>query len=214
MGDQPLRLEYIDPRTLTEHRDNWKVHEQPQLLSLDELLNQVGWAGAVLVNETTGVMLDGHARREVAIHRNETAVPVLIGRWTPEQERLILAKLDATRAMAGTDRAKLSALLADLPGTTQELDDLLAGLAAGAEGAMPPEGSADAADPGGGGESEESLSGKSTIHAITFPDEAARELFRTFLNRLAEDYPEERNAGGRLVAFLERHHKDMLEQST
>ncbi len=58
------------------------------------MLNEVGWAGALLYNETTGRFIDGHARKKVSKGKK---VPVLIGKWTEEQERKILLT-------AGSDR--------------------------------------------------------------------------------------------------------------
>jgi hypothetical protein len=93
---------------------NWKAHPSGQRATISELLDRVGWAGAVLVNERTGRMLDGHARREIALAGNQ-AVPVLIGDWSEEQERLILAGLDPSGWTAIADRRKYEALLSGVP---------------------------------------------------------------------------------------------------
>jgi hypothetical protein len=65
-----------------------------QIKALEGMLNEVGWAGALLYNETTGRFIDGHARKKVSKGKK---VPVLIGKWTEEQERKILLT-------AGSDR--------------------------------------------------------------------------------------------------------------
>lgn len=105
-----LRLEWVDPSTLQEHPSNWKHHPPEQVQSIDGLFSEVGWAGALLFNETTGHLLDGHARRSLAIAKGGP-VPVLIGSWSEEQERLILTYLDPTGWTAVADRAKLNELL-------------------------------------------------------------------------------------------------------
>ncbi len=79
--------------------------------SIAELMDQVGWAGACLYNERTKRLIDGHARRALAIERKED-VEVIIGDWSEEQEALILASLDPTGWTAVGDRNKLKALLA------------------------------------------------------------------------------------------------------
>src|SRR3990172_1303597 len=86
-----LRLEWRRASELTENPQNWRRHPRQQTVALETALREVGWAGALLYNEVTGRLIDGHLRREVA---GDAEVPVLIGSWTEEQERLILASLD------------------------------------------------------------------------------------------------------------------------
>jgi Domain of unknown function (DUF4417) len=107
--EQPLRLEYIDPEQLAENPLNWKAHPPEQLAGLDAFMTQVGWAGALTYNEQSQRLLDGHARRKLAMGKGP--VPVLIGRWNEDQERQILALLDPTGWTSQADRTKLSALL-------------------------------------------------------------------------------------------------------
>ncbi len=104
----PLRLAYLDPGELDAHPENWKFHDGPQLEALSDFIGEVGPAGALLFNETTGKLLDGHGRREILKGK---PFPVLVGRWSPEQERKILAYLDPTGWMARTNGAALSSLL-------------------------------------------------------------------------------------------------------
>jgi len=93
------------------------------------VLQQVGWAGALLYNETSGRIIDGHLRREVA---QDGKVPVLIGSWTEEQEALILATLDPLAAMAEADADKVRALLEGLGEQDAAVQAVLDGLAADA----------------------------------------------------------------------------------
>src|SRR5687768_15883502 len=64
---QPLRLEYVQAGTLTPNPSNWRKHPQRQLDALRQALgdDDVGWAGALLFNERTGRLVDGHGRLEV-----------------------------------------------------------------------------------------------------------------------------------------------------
>ena len=66
------------------------------------------------MNQTTGFVVDGHARVAMAISRGER-VPVVYVELTEEEEALILATLDPLSAMAGTDKELLAGLIADLP---------------------------------------------------------------------------------------------------
>src|SRR5690349_2130741 len=108
----PLRLEWRTPAELAENPKNWRMHPQAQVAALEDVLGDVGWAGACLYNERTGRLMDGHARRNV---RPELMVdgrlPVLVGSWAEEQESKILATLDPLAALAGADAQKLNELL-------------------------------------------------------------------------------------------------------
>jgi len=105
-----LRLEWRQPAELAENPANWKHHPAEQLSSIDGLIGEVGWAGALLYNERTGRLLDGHARRSLALAKGEP-VPVLVGDWSEEQERIILAYLDPTGWTSIADRSRLKQLL-------------------------------------------------------------------------------------------------------
>ena len=83
----PLRLEYLNPSDLKENGANWRRHPDSQVAALPDVLAEVGWAGACLYNETTGRLIDGHARRKVALDQEVDKVPVLVGAWTEDQEK-------------------------------------------------------------------------------------------------------------------------------
>ena len=42
---------------------NWRGHPEAQKKLLSAVMSEVGWAGALLFNEVTGRLIDGHARR-------------------------------------------------------------------------------------------------------------------------------------------------------
>jgi hypothetical protein len=131
-----LRLEYRDPAELAENPANWRTHPQKQITALADVIAEVGWAGACLYNERTGRLIDGHARRKGAIERGEKVVPVLIGNWTEEQERTILATLDPLSAMAEMDPRKFEALLDGITASTPAIESMLAELKDQADAAM------------------------------------------------------------------------------
>jgi hypothetical protein len=122
LAPKPLRLEYHDPATLAPHPGNWKRHPAKQLRALTGLLREVGWAGALLFNERTGRLLDGHARRRVAAGRK---VPVLVGEWSAADERKILATLDPVAALAQPDPAAVTRLLKRLRANDRRVAALL-----------------------------------------------------------------------------------------
>ena len=97
---------------------NWRIHPKGQQDALGSVLDEVGWVQQVLVNRTTGNVVDGHLRVELAISRDEPAVPVLYVELSEDEEALVLASLDPLSAMAATDEDKLRELLAGV--TTEE----------------------------------------------------------------------------------------------
>ena len=121
-----LRLEWLDPKTLTPNPKNWRRHPKAQTEALAEILQQVGWAGALLYNSLTGRLIDGHLRRKVASDGEK--VPVLVGEWTEEQEALILATLDPLAAMAEADAEQVRILLDGLGEQDEAVQAILNGL--------------------------------------------------------------------------------------
>lgn len=116
------------PADLLANPQNWRRHPREQLAALEGMLEAVGWVQRVIVNRTTGRMVDGHARVELAIKRNEAAVPVLFVELTPDEERVVLAGLDPIGGLAETDQAMLDGLLDGLTVTDPALQALLDGL--------------------------------------------------------------------------------------
>ena len=106
----PLRFEYRDPQTIKLNAKNWRVHPRRQRQAYNAFKKEIGWAGAVLINDTTGNLLDGHMRVDEAMKNGEPQVPCLIGNWTEQQENLILQNLDPLGALAGTDKEALASL--------------------------------------------------------------------------------------------------------
>lgn len=141
----PLRLEYRKPSELADNPANWRTHPDSQMDALAEVLADVGWAGVLLFNERTGRLIDGHARKKLALKSDEP-VPVVIGSWSEEQERLILATHDPLAAMAQADTAALDSLLAGVSVEGAAVNAMLDGLRAAHEAARP------ARTEGGGGD--------------------------------------------------------------
>ena len=109
------------PEELKAHPNNWRIHSDDQRAALESLLTDVGWVREVLVNRTTGNIIDGHLRVASAIADGQTVVPVSYLDVTAEEEELILATLDPVAAMAGTGKEKLAALMANLTIPTDAL---------------------------------------------------------------------------------------------
>ena len=123
-----LRLEWRSPTELAANPRNWRRHPEAQQAALAGVLSEVGWAGACLFNETTGLLIDGHLRQKVALANGADKIPVLVGAWTPEQEAKILATLDPLAGMADADPVALDALLREVNTGCEELQQMLADL--------------------------------------------------------------------------------------
>lgn len=118
-----LRLEWWDPSDLPENTRNYKIHTSAQLLALRAALAEMGWAGALLFNERTNRLIDGHARKKVA--RKGEKIPVLIGSWSEEDEAKLLASLDPIGAMAQIDSDAFKALLGSVMFESSAITSLL-----------------------------------------------------------------------------------------
>ncbi len=118
------------------HPDQFRIHPRAQQEALATVLDKVGWVQNVIVSRRTGYILDGVCRLTVAERRGETEIPCVYVDVTPDEERVILASIDAIGALAVPDKEKLSELIASVE--TEEAD-VLAMLAAVTEGdRMPP----------------------------------------------------------------------------
>lgn len=115
----PLRLEWVEAGSLTENPSNWRRHPEEQIETLRDLLDdpEVGWAGALLFNERTKRLVDGHARLKAV--KPDALVPVLVGDWSENAEKQILATLDPLAAMANGDAQVFRQLVEDM--TTDSL---------------------------------------------------------------------------------------------
>jgi hypothetical protein len=110
---------------------NWRAHPETQRAALEEALDSLGWLSRVIVNKSSGHIIDGHLRVELAVLKGEALVPVDYVELTDDEEALALATLDAITEQAQPIPEKLAALLertramtADKPGLGAMLEAL------------------------------------------------------------------------------------------
>jgi hypothetical protein len=115
-----------DPASLVPHPENWRTHPQRQQDALSKLLDEVGWVRSVIVNQTTGRLVDGHLRVGLAVARGEQLVPVVYVELDEQEERVILANLDPIATLAATDTAALMALAGSVSIEHPEQTDVMA----------------------------------------------------------------------------------------
>jgi DNA modification methylase len=93
--------------------------------ALAAVLGDRGWVSEVVVNRTTGHILDGHLRVELALARGEPSVPVTYVEIAEGEEPLVLATFDPIGALATTDSAALDALLREVVSDDPAIAQLL-----------------------------------------------------------------------------------------
>jgi hypothetical protein len=103
-----------DPNSLVANPRNWRKHTDQQSKRLEAVLEQIGWVSEVIVNKTTGHLVDGHLRVGLAVARGEGSVPVTYVDLTVDEEAVVLASLDPLSALAIRDDAAVYGLLADI----------------------------------------------------------------------------------------------------
>jgi hypothetical protein len=113
------------PDQLMANPKNWRIHPITQQEAVGNVLDEVGWVQQVIVNKTTGHLVDGHLRVALAISREEPSIPVTYVELTEQEEALVLATLDPLAGLAATDADKLAELLGEADTQGQALQNLL-----------------------------------------------------------------------------------------
>lgn len=113
------------------HELNARRHPGQQREALRSSLNAVGWIAPVIVSKRTGKLLDGHARIEEALTKDEAGlVPFVSVDVDEAEEALILGTFDPITNQATYDREALDGLLRQIETSESGLQQLLADLAA------------------------------------------------------------------------------------
>lgn len=111
------------PDQLLANPFNFRKHPKHQRDALRGAMREIGVIQRVIVNRTTGHLIDGHLRVDLALEQREPSVEVLYVELTEAEERVALASLDPIGALAETDVDILAGLL---DGITVADDDLAA----------------------------------------------------------------------------------------
>lgn len=102
-----------DPRELLANPKNWRAHPQHQAQVLSSVINSIGLVDEVIVNTTTGHIVNGHLRVTLAIQEGQDQVPVKYVELSQEEEDRILATFDRIPMLAEEDRVRLRDLQQD-----------------------------------------------------------------------------------------------------
>lgn len=117
----------IPAEQLKANPKNWRTHGADQRKTLDSALDEIGGIQRVIVNKTTGNIVDGHLRVEQAVSRGED-VPVLYVELTEAEEMLALATIDPISAMAGSDQEMVDQVIESIQTEDESLLELIEGL--------------------------------------------------------------------------------------
>ena len=119
----------VAPAELVPNPRNWRLHGDAQSSALSGVLSEVGWVQDVLVNRTTGHVVDGHLRITLALRHKEPTVPVKYVELTEAEEAEVLATLDPLSAMAQADAKQLDVVLRGFESGDAAVQAMLAELA-------------------------------------------------------------------------------------
>lgn len=117
------------PDQLLANPKNVRMHPRHQQEALSGVLREIGLVQNVIVNQRTGMLVDGHLRVELALRENQSAVPVTYVDLSEAEEALVLATLDPIAALATTDAQKLDELLREVSTGEAAVQQLLADMA-------------------------------------------------------------------------------------
>lgn len=106
---------------------NARIHPHFQQQALGAVLDSIGWIQRVIVNQTTGHIIDGHLRVALAISKG-AKVPVSYVELTEDEEKVMLLSYDWITQLAVYDQQKTDELLQQITHDDQHVQALLTDL--------------------------------------------------------------------------------------
>lgn len=123
--DRIRELRRVRARELVPNPKNWRRHSASQAAALRALLQEVGYADALLARELPDgrlMLIDGHLRKDTT---PDAIVPVLVLDVSEEEADKILLTLDPLAALAESDSERIGALLETVKTDSPALEELL-----------------------------------------------------------------------------------------
>lgn len=118
--------EEVSPDQLLANPRNFRVHTEAQKVVLAGTLETIGYVEEVLVNRTTGHIVNGHLRVVDALARGQPTVPVAYIEVSLEDEKVLLLTLDPLAALAREDDDVLAALSAEAQSDSDDVNEFIA----------------------------------------------------------------------------------------
>ena len=128
--DRIKELRRVKASELFPSEKNWRTHPQSQVDALSGVLDEIGYADALLARELpdgTLCLIDGHCRKEIT---PDETVPVLILDLDEHEADKLMTVLDPLAGMAEANPDALGRLICELETDSDALRNMLAGLAA------------------------------------------------------------------------------------
>lgn len=127
--------ETINPEQVLANPMNFRTHPESQAAPMRAVLSDVGIVQNIIINRTTGHLIDGHLRVMEALKAGQSELPATIVELSPDEERLILASYDHLSSLAGIDVAQLDSLLRDVSSDSADIQAMISSFAE-AEGVL------------------------------------------------------------------------------
>jgi ParB-like chromosome segregation protein Spo0J len=120
----------IDPEQLTANPHNHRKHPQHQRDVVRDSIAELGFVKSVLVNRTTGFIVDGHERVWQALDAKQSNPGVMIDveyvELSEDEERKALAILDMSTGLAEVDQVALDELVRFIQTGSEAIAEMLA----------------------------------------------------------------------------------------
>jgi hypothetical protein len=124
------KLAFVPAQDLKANPDNARRHPATQQNALRGSLDTLGWAAPVIVNERTGLMLDGHARVNEALKVNPAQqIPVAYVDLDETEAAQFLVSFDWITTLAEYDKDYTEALLQRVQSDNENVQAMLADMA-------------------------------------------------------------------------------------
>lgn len=123
--DRVVELRRVKASELRHNAKNWRTHPAEQREALRGVLDDIGYADALLARQLDDghlELIDGHLRAETT---PDDVVPVLILDVSDAEADKLLAVLDPLASLAGTSESALSELLGGIATDNDELRGFL-----------------------------------------------------------------------------------------
>lgn len=128
MKNRVKGLRFVKADTLVANEKNWRTHPKKQKDTLKGLIEEIGFADAVIARELKDGSLrlvDGHLRAETA---GSQEIPVIVIDVTEDEEAKLLATFDPLSEMAGTNADALDSLLGAIETDSKPVSEMLSRL--------------------------------------------------------------------------------------
>lgn len=119
----------VDPETLTANPKNHRVHPEQQRKVVRDSISELGFVKSILVNKTTGFVVDGHERLWQALEARKAdptlKVDVEYIELDEKDEAKALAVLDASTGLALVDESQLEMLMQEIETDSENIRQLM-----------------------------------------------------------------------------------------